>query len=200
MKFHRRLLLGGAAAMATGLAASGAGKTYRIRTADADIEMGLEFHDRYSSRGFWFSEESSNRLFCLSADGTPGRNCVSGFRGSIAIARYRVRARNRAQTEVAMREYVRVVDRDPSLPDRPPFERSIVLNEGIGSDLQIFGYEPARDNEGPPERHGPWYLFRQDLYLGPQPAPFLSLYWKHAWPAIRVLDLIPGNQTRVDAK
>ena len=46
-----------------------------------------------------------------------------------------------------------------------------------------------------PEAHGPWYLFRQDLFLEPQTAPFLVMYWKHALSSIRVLDLIPGDKT-----
>jgi hypothetical protein len=200
MNFDRRLFLGSAAAFAAGSARAAQQKeTYRLRTADTDIEMDIEFHDAYASRGFWFGEQMANRQYCLSAEGDEGRNCLAAFRGSLAIARYRVRPRSR-QPELGLREYVRTIDRDARLPDRPPFERSIALKKGVGSDLQAFGYEPSPEDDPRSDRHGPWYLYRQDLYLERQPAPFLILYWKHALTSIRVLDLIPGDQTWVEKK
>jgi hypothetical protein len=66
--------------------------------------------------------------------------------------------------------------------------------------LQAFGYEPAPEDGPLSDRHGPWYLYRQDLYLEPQRAPFLILYWKHTLTSIRALDLIPGDQTSVEKK
>jgi hypothetical protein len=199
MDFDRRLFIGGAAALAVRSATAAKQERYRLRTADAEIEMTIEFHDGYASRGFWFGEQMSNRHFCLSGDDAEARNCLAAFRGSLAIARYRVRLRSRATAELALREYVRTIDRDVRLPDRKPFERSIALKKGVGSDLQAFGYEPAPE-ERSFDRHGPWYLYRQDLYLKKERAPFLIVYWKHALTAIRVLDLIPGDQTSVEKK
>ena len=199
MNLNRRLFLG-AAALAVRSAAAAKKETYRFRTADVEIEMAIEFHDGYASRGFWFDEQMSSRRYCLSADGEEERNCVAAFRGSLAIARYRVRRRSRTSTELVLREHVRTIDRDARLPDRPPFERSIALKKGVGSDLQAFGYEPTPDGERVSDQHGPWYLYRQDLYLEPQRAPFLILYWKHALTSIRVLDLIPGDHTWVENK
>jgi hypothetical protein len=196
MDLNRRRFLGGAAAFA--LISPAAAKDdlgYRFRTADAEIEMTIEFHDGYTSRGFWFGDQLSHRSYCLSAGGEEGRNCMAGFRGSLAIARYRVRLRSHPLVEPVMREHVRTIDHDIRVPDRPPFERSIVLKNGVGSDLQAFGYEAARDDEALAQRHGPWYLFRQDLFLEPERAPFLTVYWKHALASLRVLDLIPGDQT-----
>jgi hypothetical protein len=201
MDLNRRRFLGGAANFSVISAVAAKDKeAYRFRTADAEIEMTIEFHDGYASRGFWFGEQKSNRNFCLSAAGEEGRNCIAGFRGSLAIARYRVRPRSLAATEPVMREHVRAIDRDARLPDRPPFDRSIVLKKGVGSDLQAFGYEAALKDELSSGLHGPWYLFRQDLFLEPQRAPFLTVYWKHALASIRVLDLIPGDQTWLDQK
>lgn len=105
-----------------------------------------------------------------------------------------------AAAEPVLREHVRTIDRDARLPERPPFDRSIVLRRGVGSDLQAFGYEAALEDEPLPGRQGPWYLYRQDLFLEPQRAPFLTVYWKHALASIRVLDLIPGDQTWLDKK
>jgi hypothetical protein len=198
MDMNRRRFLGGAATFTLiSPAAAKDERAYRFRTADAEIEMTIEFYDGYASRGFWFGEQMSNRNFCLSAGGEEGRNCIAGFRGSLAIARYRVRPRSHP-AEPVLREHVRTIDHDPRLPYRPPFDRSIVLKKGIGSDLQAFGYGAALEDEPLSGRHGPWYLYRQDLCLEPQPAPFLTVYWKHALTSIRVLDLIPGDQTWVD--
>jgi hypothetical protein len=200
MDLERRLFLCGAAALAARTATAAKQEIYRFRTADAEIEMTIEFHDGYASRGFWFGEQMSNRSYCLSAGGEQARNCLAGFRGSLAIARYRVRHRSHQAAEPVLREHVRTIDHGPRLPDRPPFDRSIVLQKGVGSDLQAFGYEPAIEDEPLSGRHGPWYLYRQDLFLEPQRAPFLTMYWKHALTSIRVLDLIPGDQTWLDNK
>src|SRR5262245_34715021 len=201
MDLDRRLFLGGAAAFAFRSAAAVKQKeTYRFRTADAEIEMTIEFHDGYASRGFWFGQQMPNRRYCLSAGGEEGRNCVAAFRGSLAIARYHVRPQSHGPAELVLREHVRTVDHDARLADRPPFERTIVLKKGVGSDLQAFGYEPAPEDSPLSDRHGPWYLYRQDLYLEPRRAPFLIVYWKHALSSIRVLDLIPGDQTCVEKK
>jgi hypothetical protein len=201
MDVNRRRFLGGAAAFALiSPAGAKAEEAYRFLTANTEIEMTIEFHDGYVSRGFWFGEQMSNRTFCLSADGEEGHNCAAAFRGSLAIARYRVRPRSHPEATPVLREYVRTIDRDARLPDRPPFERSIVLKKGVGSDLQAFGYEPTPTDEPLFDRHGPWYLYRQDLFLEPQRDPFLVVYWKHALASIRVLDLIPGDQTWVEKK
>ena len=201
MDLNRRRFFGGAAALAL-ISPAGAKdeEAYRFRTANTEIEMTIEFHDGYVSRGFWFGEQMSNRRYCLSAGGDEGRNCAAAFRGALAIARYRVRPRFHPAAEPVLREYVRTIDRDARLPDRPPFERSIVLKNGVGSDLQAFGYEQAPKDESLFDQHGPWYLYRQDLFLEPQRAPFLVLYWKHTLASIRVLDLIPGEQTWVETK
>lgn len=200
MDLDRRRFVGGAAAFAfRSTAAAKEEQAYRFRTADAEIEMTIEFHDGYASRGFWFGEQMSHRRYCPSAGAEEGRNCLAAFRGSLAIARYRVRPRSHPPPLV-LRESVRTIDRDARLPDRPPFERAIVLKKGVGSDLQAFGYEPGPEDKPLSDRHGPWYLYRQDLYLEPQRGPFLILYWKHALSSIRVLDLIPGDQTWLEKK
>jgi hypothetical protein len=196
MDLSRRLLLCGGAAFA--LRTAGVTKQeelYRFRTAEVDVEVTIQFHDRYASTGFWFAEQGSHRRFCLSGSGEEGRNCLSDFRGSLAIAKYRVRPRSGGHATLALRELVRTIDRDSRLPDRAPFEHTIVLDQGIGSDVQAFGSQ--NDDQELLERHGPWYVLRQDVYLEPQLAPLLILYWKHALTSIRVLDVIPGDNTWV---
>jgi hypothetical protein len=201
MDLNRRRFLGGAAGFALiSPAAAKDEEAHRFRTSNAEIEMTIEFHDSYTSQGFWFGEQMSKREYCLSGTGEEERNCLAGFRGSLAIARYRVRPRSHWAAEPVLREYVRTIDRDARLPDRAPFVRSIVLKKGVGSDLQAFGYEPESKDKPLFDQHGPWYLYRQDLFLEPQRAPFLVVYWKHALASIRVLHFIPGDQTWVEKK
>src|SRR5262245_5304761 len=144
MDMNRRRFFGGTAASASISTAAAKGeRPSRFRTSDAEIELTIEFHDAYASRGFWFVDRMSDRSYCMSAGGEDGRQCLAGFHGSIAIAHYRVRPRPHSPDERVLREYVRTIDRDARLPDRAPFERSIVLKKGIGSDLQAFGFESA---------------------------------------------------------
>lgn len=189
------MLIGAAAFSVRPTAAARKQELHRFRTADLDVEMTIEFHDGYRSRDLWFREQLSDRRFCLSRGGEEGRECTSNFRGSLAIAQYRVRAHSQHHEAPMLREYVRTIDHDARLDVRPPFERAIKLEKGIGSDLQVFGYDVPPGDEPKPGMHGPWYLFRQDLFLEPQRTPFLVVYWKHTLSSIRALDLIPGDQT-----
>jgi hypothetical protein len=192
------MLLGSATALAASGALAAKGKeTHRFRTGDLDIEMSVEFLDGYSSRGFSFRNRTAGRDFCLSASGEQGVDCLTNFKGSLAIAKYRVRSRAATNTALQLRELVRTIDHDVRLAERPPFERVIQLQRGVGSDLQAFGYEEIQGEPAVSESHGPWYLYRQDLFLEPRREPFLVVYWKHALSSIRILDIIPGDQTWV---
>jgi hypothetical protein len=183
MDLNRRRFLGGTAALALiSPAAAKDEEAYRLLTADAEIEMTIEFHAGYASRGFWFGEQMSNRNFCLSARGEEGSNCIAGFRGSLAIARYRVRPRSHAPAEPVLREHVRTIDHDIRLPDRPPFDRSIVLKKGVGSDLQAFGYEAAPADEPLSVRHGPWYLTARTCSWSRSALHFLPCTGNTPWP------------------
>jgi hypothetical protein len=162
--------------------------------------MSVEFHDRYASNGFWFDELRAGRKYCLSGEGEEGRNCPPKFSGSIAIAHYRIRPRSNSPLSLVLRECVRTIDRDSRVNDRPPFERTLELHGGLASDIQAFGYQPDASSAvqvEAEEPHEPWCLFRQDLYFGGNGAPFLVVHWKHTLSAIRILDLIPGDQTRL---
>ncbi len=167
----------------------------RFRTDGFEIKMTVEYHDGYASRGLWFREYFSNSRFCLSAKGDQGQNCVADFRGSLAIAQYAISPNSPREAAGTLREHVRMIDRDVRLRPRPPFERTIELKGGIGSDLQAFGYEQSSGDNNVPATHSPWYLFRQDLYLDSQQKSFLAIFWKHSLHCIRVLDVIPGEQT-----
>ena len=165
----------------------------QFATKECDIVMTLEFYDRASTNGLRFFESLRQRRFCLSTEGEANRDCLQKFSGSLAIARYHVRPHGQGKDLLSLREYVRTIDGDDSVPVRKPFERTIGLEDGIGSDIQVFGVEKgsmASDVD-------PWCILRQDLYLTKEQKPFLTVHWKHALNAIRLLDVIPGEQTRM---
>ncbi len=175
---------------------------YHFVTSDCDVRMAVEFYDNYSSGGgFWFEELRTDRQYCLSGNGEEGRNCLSNFSGSIAIARYHIRSRSHSPGSLTLREHIRTIDQDIRLGSRPPFERALEIRGGFASDIQAFGFE-----EKDPLRHvpvaqpsEPWCFVRQDLYLASASAPFLVVHWKHTLSAIRLLDVILGEQTRLIA-
>ena len=72
--------------------------------------------------------------------------------------------------------------------------------QGVISDIQAFGYQATGSEkaEKPIDASKePWSLLRQDLFFGGHTEPFLVIHWKHTLSAIRILDLIPGNETRL---
>jgi hypothetical protein len=193
------VLSGTALAFTKGFAQPKNETVYRFATPKWNVLMTVEFHDRYASSGFWFEERRTNRQYCLSAAGKQDSNCLENFTGSVAIARFQVKARYRKDTLNVLREHVRTIDQDHRLNARAPFERLIQLQQGVASDIQAFGYEVKTSASVPTirdERYGPWCLLRQDLYLDDQSSPFLVVHWKHALNAIRILDIIPGDETR----
>src|SRR5271166_2075854 len=135
----RRIVLASCAALT--VHAGRSDNAYRFATAECDIEMSIEFHDRYSSPGLRFNDSSSDRHFCVSKQGEEERNCPANFFGSLAIVRYRVQPHARSHRVATLRELVRTIDQDLRLSHRPPFERTIELRQGLASDIQAFGYE-----------------------------------------------------------
>lgn len=202
---NRRIFLSGGAAFGSSLLASPSlpsETVYRFSAGNCEIRMSVEFFDNYSAKGFWFREQLAQRRFCLSGAGQENRNCLSNFTGAIAIARYHIASRSQSPTAITLTERVRTIDQDSRLVIRPPFERTIDLQDGVASDIQAFGYQPdnAPTSSEAAEAPGPWCLLRQDLYLRGDNALFLVIHWKHTLNAIRLFDVIPGDNTRLIAE
>ena len=193
---HRRaFLLGGlSAGIAPASSHAPEGIAYRFAVGNCDLRLNIEFYDQYAAKGFWFNERSTNSEFCLSGSGKPNKNCLSNFHGSLAIAHYRMKGLPGAM--LAIRERVRTIDQDSRLDVRAPFEERLEVRDGRASDIQAFGYEGESPASPADSVHDPWCLLRQDLYFDGDNAPFLVLHWKHSLSAVRLLDLIPGAQTR----
>lgn len=160
---------------------------------EGDLHMQVEFHDKISAAKLRFLETSSHQHFCLSGSGQRNRDCLAGFSGSLAIAHYWFKPHGERVVSRSIRECVRTIDRDVRLPVRSPFELTIPFEQGVASDIQAFGVETV----APETSQDPWCILRQDLFLFPQTMPFLILHWKHTLRAIRILDVIPGDLTRV---
>lgn len=172
---------------------------YRFAAGDCDVRMAVEFFDSYSTQGFWFKEQMSERRFCVSSGGEENRDCLANFAGAIAVARYHIHCRSHPKQGLALMERVRTIDQDSRLASRDPFERTIQLRDGVASDIQAFGYKVDNSSVSSESAaaSGPWCVLRQDLYLRGQDSLFLVVHWKHTLSAIRLFDVIPGDGTRL---
>ncbi len=127
------------------------------------------------SKGFWCQDLQSHGPAC-SAD------------------RYHFDSRSHSQVPLKMRERVLTIDHDSRILPRAPFERVLAVERAAVSVIQAFGYNA--DN-AEPTTSAVWYLVRQDLYLNDQPTAFLVIHWKHTLDLISLLDVIPGDGTRL---
>lgn len=172
---------------------------YRFLTPECEVRMGVQHFENSQGKDFRFRDRLSNRGFCLSANGEEDRNCSLRFTGSIAIAIYHFFPRFAASAPVKLRERVVTIDHDSRMATRPPFERDLAIERDMASDIQAFGY-----NEDDPSQAmatakpvGIWSLLHQDLYLNEQSSPFLIVHWKHTLDLISLVDVIPGEQTKL---
>jgi hypothetical protein len=173
---------------------------YRFAIGDYEIRMSVEYFDAYTSSGFSFRDDTVNRIFCYSANGERDRGCLPNFSGSIAIARYHIQPFDGQANSIALREDVRTIDQDSRLGARPPFKKAINFERGIASDIQAFGSyvnTGSSAHVSVPPVNDLWCFVRQDLYLDRAESPFLVVHWKQTLRQIRLLDLIPGEQTRL---
>lgn len=176
---------------------------YQFAVAKYEIQMSVEYFDAYSTKGFSFLDRTGGHTFCLSASSQENRDCLPNFFGSLAIVEYSVKAGSNEADLIELREHVRTIDQDERLASRAPFEHTIKLERGAGSDIQAFGYytsKPPTFRQMAAEPKGLWCFLRQDLYLNRADSPFLVIHWKHTLSAVRLLDVIPGDQTHLIAR
>ena len=174
---------------------------YRFLTLGCEVRMSVEYYER-STGAFRFREYLTNRAFCLDSNGKETKACLQGFTGSIAIARYSFRSLTRPQTTHNLRERVLTIDHDSRIAPRPPFERTLLVDREVASDIQAFGYDSNDPQEAKSNAKARtvWCLLRQDLYLNDQSTAFLIIHWKHTFDFIRLLDVIPGDGTTLVGK
>jgi len=164
---------------------------YRFMTAEGEVRMSVQYFANPEVDSFRFRDGFSNRVFCLSGSGQENTNCLERFVGSMAIASYRFR--DRGPAPLNLRERVVTIDQDERMSPRPPFEGALRVERDVASDIQAFGYDPDHGDTKPVA--AVWRLLRQDLYLNDR--DFLIVHWKHTLDLISLLDVIPGDGTRV---
>jgi hypothetical protein len=174
---------------------------YRILTPVCEVQMSVQHFASSSMHGLRFRDDLTNRRFCLSASGEQDRDCLERFVGSIAIAHYRFRSRHHTAAPLNLRERVLTIDHDSRIRPRAPFERVLAVERAAVSDIQAFGYnaQDVGQTASDADRLAGWYLVRQDLYLNDQTTAFLVVHWKHTLDFISLLDVIPGDGTRLIA-
>jgi len=170
---------------------------YGFATRDYSIEMKITFLDPYVGQRLAFaSSVDAGKELCFSTgDGRTGP-CIERFVGAVAIVRYSVKLANGKRPSLAsIGERVTVSAQSSGLPQRAPFSMTQKLVDGIGSDLQAFGYDegPLRKSERIRTRKQAqslwWRLCRQELYVGEETRPFAIVEWKHTLNRISIVQI-----------
>jgi hypothetical protein len=205
MKVHtqsRRSFLGMLAAAAPLVVAKqkvGSDLAFRFAVAGCEFDLTVKPYGKVSSGDLEFIDKETQRRFCVPTNGRSGGECVAEFRGAMAVAQYKFYPSFPRSGPAKLRERVITIDHDSRLNPRAPVDEYVAIEDGAASDIQAFGFAP--DN---PMATGslskfvsPWALMRQDLYFDDQKAPILILHWKHTLESIGLVDVIPGDRTRV---
>jgi hypothetical protein len=170
--------------------------TYGFATKEYVIRMKVSFLDPYVGVPLVFYDTvNPGRQMCPPIDGAvPGR-CVDRFMGAVAIVRYSVKLANGVAPALAtIREYVAVTAQSPGLAERAPFSMAQTLVEGVGSDIQAFGYDEAPLKQADRARtrrqsKTTWRLYRQELCVDQEKKPFAIVEWKHTLDRINIIQI-----------
>lgn len=170
---------------------------YGFATRDYSIEMKITFFDPYVGQRLAFSSSvDTGKELCFStSDGRTGP-CIKRFVGAVAVVRYSVKLANGGKPDLAsIRERVTVSAQSSGLPPRAPFSMTQKLVGGIGSDLQVFGYDegPLKKSDRIRTRKQAqtmwWRMCRQELYIGGEAKPFAIVDWKHTLTRISIVQI-----------
>jgi hypothetical protein len=167
---------------------------YRLDTADYRIEMNVRFFPPYlGGRLVFYSSANPAKELCYSGNGDSS-SCIQRFVGALAAVTYRFQPRRKnVPAATTFREVVRVLSQSEGLDERPPYVREQPLLQGVGSDVQAFGYdesavsEPERAALRAESRARMWRVYRQELFLKGDGAPFGVVDWKHMLNRIEVV-------------
>jgi hypothetical protein len=167
---------------------------YRLDTVDYCIEMTVKFFPPYlGGRLAFHSSANPGKELCYSGNGDSS-SCAERFVGALAAITYRFQPRRKnLPAATAFREVVKVLSQSEGLDERPPYIREQPLVEGVGSDIQAFGYdesavaEPERPAVRAESRARMWRIYRQELFLNGDSEPFGVVEWKHTLNRIDVV-------------
>jgi hypothetical protein len=190
----RWLLLG--LVLPSQLAARQRDVTYGFVTKDYVIRMTVSFLDPYLGVPLVFYDTvDPRRKICPPIDGVAAGTCIDRFMGTVAIVRYTVKLLNGdAPVLATIHEYVIVTAQSPGLAERPPFSMTQTLVEGVGSDIQAFGYDESPLKQADRARtrlqsKTTWRLYRQELSVDQEKKPFAIVEWKHTLDRISIVQI-----------
>ena len=162
------------------------------------IQMTVSSSEQYVGRRFTvYTGTKPDGERCLSPDGFGGR-CMERFVGAVVTVRYTAKNRNgRPAKRTRLREHVTLTAQSDGLPERPPFSKTIELENGVGSDVQVFGYDESemKESERSLMRQSGstmWRPFRQELYIDEERNPFTIIEWKHMLNRITIVRIQPA--------
>jgi hypothetical protein len=169
------------------------GSAYGFSTAKCTIMMRVSFPAPYEGKRLVvYRSTQPEKEDCLPIQaGASG--CVENFVGALAFVAFTVNRNADGKAAVAsIREVVTLAGQSPGLPRRPPYTMSIKLANGMGSDVQLFGYDesPLPSVKRAAERDAAkaaWRRYRQELYLDDDRQPFAVIEWLHTTTRIRIL-------------
>lgn len=167
--------------------------SYQFSTAKYSIEMRVCFPAPYEGKRLVvYRSNDASQVVCLpSVAGTSG--CIERFVGALALVAFTVkRVADGKPALVSIREVVTQADQSPGMPERPPFNMSIRLVDGIGSDVQAFGYDesPLPADQRAVEREAAkaaWRRYRQELYMNKDGQPFAVVEWLHTTTGVSIV-------------
>jgi hypothetical protein len=163
------------------------------------MEVDVQFYDEVRRAPHFYASNEKGPI-CLSVEGRPrGESETGNWIGSYAIVHFKLLRQAVGTNALTLRERVRVIDQDADLPDRPPFESAIPINDRSASDIELYGYAEGPAGKGEQEVDRTWRFLRQELFYGKQERPFVILHWKHTVGSITLIDAIPVGRARLES-
>ncbi len=172
---------------------------HSFQASGHSVAMTVSFQPPYLGKRLVFYPDSDpNQAICFSGDGEEGR-CMERFVGAVALVKFTVRRANgKTPRSAKLAERVTVLSQSPGLPERPPFSKERLVVNGVGSDIQAFGYDESSVAERErtvmreAARTSLWRIYRQELYLNEDRLPFATVEWKHTLDGITLLNVTAG--------
>jgi hypothetical protein len=179
--------------------------TYQFSTRKYSIEMRISFLAPYEGKRLTIYQSSDpGKEMCLYLD-TASSTCAENFVGAVALVTFLAkRSADGKAAAASIRERVTLMEQSPELPERPPFAMSVRLVNGVGSDVQVFGYDesPLPLDSRAAQRKGAQGSYRrlhQEIYIDKDRDPFAVIEWLHTIRGIRIVRVdAPSSQARPD--
>jgi hypothetical protein len=167
---------------------------YRLDTTDYRIKMSVRLFSPYLGTRLAFHGDANPGKELRYSNNGDASSCIERFVGALATVTFRFQPRRPGVPAAAtFREVAKVLAQSEGLDNRPPYVREQRLANGVGSDIQAFGYDESNVAESEREALRAeslarmWRVFRQELFLNGDEKPFAVVEWKHTLNRIEVV-------------